>query len=65
MDVEVKGTPENNGRHLELGLLRELEAGAPYVHPKKLSKYYRVYDEQVLIERKKKHDTHQFPVSLS
>ena len=65
MDVEVKGMLEDNGRHLELGLSREFEAGAPHVHPKKPSEYYRVNDERVLIECKKKHDTHYFPVSLS
>ena len=57
VDVEVKGTLEDNGRHLELGLSREFEAGAPHVHPKKPSEYYRVNDERVLIECKKKNTT--------
>ena len=53
MEVEAKGTSENTGRHLALGLLRELEASTPYVHPKKLGGFYGVHDEQVLIDAKK------------
>ena len=65
MDVEgeAKGTPRNNGRHLELGPLRE-EASAPYVYPKNLGGYYRVHGERVLIGQKARHAP-QFPVSLS
>lgn len=38
MDVEV-GVKRTSDNTLKLGLLRELEASAPYVHPKKLGGY--------------------------
>jgi hypothetical protein len=61
VEVEVKGTSKNTGRHLELGLLpvRE-EASAPYVHPKKLGGYYRVHDERVPVGYKKRGTHHSF-----
>ena len=39
VEVEVKGTSENTGLHLELGLWRE-EASAPYVRHRRLGVYY-------------------------
>ena len=63
VEVEAKGTSDNTGRHLELGPLGK-EASVPYVHPKNLGGYYRVHGERGLIGCKK-HDTPQFPVSLS
>ena len=62
VDVEVKGTSQHTAHHLELGLSRELQASAPYVHPKKLNEYYRV---QVSSNRQKTLHASRFPVSLS
>ena len=53
VEVEVKGTSENTGLHLELDLWRE-EASAPYVRQRRLGGYYWVQDERVLIGCKKR-----------
>ena len=60
VEVEVKGTSEYTARHLELRLLRELEASTSCVHPKKRGGYYHVHDERVLIGCKKRDAHHGF-----